>query len=126
MCLSIQQTCNFWTTGLSTKAAKKTDSGKLTTATTSATSSGRSSPVATLKLGNSASTGRDVKSVNVVLMQATPSLGAGDQSSINQLIDFVIDNDVLSYNDIAQFLLSSRHERSVMLMQIRNEVNKSS
>ena len=64
---------------------------------------------------------RDVKSVSVVLKQAKSS---SDRSSINQWIDSIMDNNVLSYNGIVQYILSSEHERSIMLMQVVSKLNE--
>ena len=116
-----------WIVGSTTKATKTTDTAKLTTTTRSVTSSRGSSPVATVKVNSTAPpSDRDVKKVEVVLTQAAPSLGSSDQSTIDRMIDSIIDNNVLSLNDIAQFLLSPPHERSVILMQAVNKVNEKS
>ena len=106
-----------------TEAAKKTSNGNLTATTTSTAASRGSSPVASL---STASPGRDVKCVNVVLKKATPSLRGSDQSTNDRWIDSIIDNNVLSLHDIAQFLLSAPHERSIMLMNAVDKLNKKS
>lgn len=62
-----------------------------------------------------------MKSVTVVLTQA----GASSQSGIDQAIDSIVDHNVLSLNGIAQFLLSSPNERSVILMEAFSRVKKS-
>ena len=116
-----------WIVGSTTKANKTTDTAKLTTTTRSVTTSRGSSPVATVKVNNTVPpSDRDVKKVEVVLTQAAPSLGSSDQSTIDQMIDSIVDNNVLSLNGIAQFLLSPPHERSVILMQAVNKVNEKS
>lgn len=113
----------IWTTGSTAKVAKKMDTKKLTTTTTSATGP---SPVATLKQGSTVPSGRDVKRVGVVLTQAGPRVGTSDQSTIDQMINAIVDNNVLSMSGIAQFLLSPPHERSIMLMQAVNKMNEKS
>ena len=106
-----------------TEATKKTSNGNLTATTTSTAASRGSSPVATL---STASPGRDVKCVNVVLTEATPSLRGSDQSTNDRWINSIVDNNVLSLHEVAQFLLSAPHERSIMLMQAVDKVNKKS
>ena len=121
-------TCLHLAAGSATKAAKLPDIGRLitttTTTTTSATASRGPSPVTTLRLGSATPSGKDVKSVTVILTQAMP--GTGGQSGIDRVIDSIVDYNVLSLNGIAQFLLSSPHERSVILMEAFSRVNKRS
>ena len=114
------------TIGSTTTATKTTDTAKLTVTTRSVTTPRGSSPVASLKPNNVAPSDRNVKRVDVVLMQGAPRIGSSDQSTIDRMIDSIVDNNVLSLNGIAQFLLSPPHERSVMLMQAVNKVNEKS
>ena len=57
----------------------------------------------------------------VVLTQA--GVGSG-QSEMNQQINAIVDHGLLSYDQIASFLLSSQQERSVTLMKIMEKVNQ--
>ena len=113
------------TEGSTTKTVKIPVTRRLTATTTSANTSRGSSPVATLKLGSAAPSDKDVKRVTVILMQAGLP-GTGSQSGIDRVIDSIIDSNVLSLNGIAQFLLSSPNERSVMLMEAFSRVNQRS
>ena len=88
-----------------TKVAKKPDARKLTTTSTTSTTTTtglrRSSPQPILKLGRMTSSSQNVKKVSVVLTQAGPDMRDSNESRINQLIDSIMDNDVLSLNGIA-------------------------
>ena len=111
------------TIGATAKPAKKSDTRKLTTTTTSSTASRGPSPVATLKPSGATPSDKDVKSVTVMLTQAS---GTDSQSSIDRVINSIVDDNVLSLNGIAQFLLSSPNERSVILMQALNRISEKS
>jgi len=65
------------------------------------------SPVATMQTTSGGDHG-----VTVVLTQGS------SQSDISQLINTVVDNGMLSYDEIASFLMSSQQERSVVLMEL--------
>ena len=67
-----------------------------------------------------------MKRVTVVLTQAAPSYGTSGQLSIGQVTDSIVDENVLTLNGIAQFLLSSPSEKSVMLMEMVNRLKEKS
>ena len=69
------------------------------------------SPVATIQ----------AQRVPVVLTQA--GLGSS-QSEMSQLINTIVDNGLLSYDQIVTFLMSSQQERSVVLMNVMEKIKE--
>ena len=69
------------------------------------------SPVATIQ----------AQRVPVVLTQA--GLGSS-QSEMSQLINTIVDNGLLSYDQIITFLMSSQQERSVVLMNVMEKIKE--
>ena len=86
---------------------------------TQAVPSREKSPVATMQT-HSASQGNH--GVTIVLTQA----GVGSsQSDMSQLINAIVDNGLLSYNQIASFLMSSQQKRSAVLMELMEKLKES-
>ena len=61
-----------------------------------------------------------------MLKRAAPSYGTSGQLSIGQVTDPIMDENMLTLNGIAQFLLSSPSERNVMLMEMVNRLKEKS
>ena len=112
---------------IATASTRNTDSGDSTAmsttiiskAATSSDASREQSSVATLKL-DSTSSSEDAKSVTVVLTQDGP--GTNEQSEINQMIDSLVDNGWLSYDNIVGLCLSSLEEKNKILKPLVDSV----
>ena len=82
--------------------------------------------MASLKLHSVTPSDKDVKRVTIELTKAMPNSGTSGQLSIDRIMDSVVDENLLTLDGIAQFLLSSPSEKSVMLMEMVNRLKEKS